>query len=99
VKFVEKKLVFPLLAKPCMGRSISTPNLKILRYTKQPKKLRKPKFRFAEHSSPENASPDNFSLEDSLPEDSSLEKKFPGVGRFFAGVFFARNIICRIILR
>jgi hypothetical protein len=46
--------------------------------------------RFAKHSSPDNSSP-----EDSSPEDSLLEIFFPGGGRFFAGVFFARLILRR----
>jgi hypothetical protein len=35
----------------------------------------------------------------SLPEDSSLEKKIPLGGKFFAGVFFVRIILRGIILR
>jgi hypothetical protein len=38
--------------------------------------------------------PDNSSL-----EDSSLGKKIPGGGKFFAGTFFARLILRQIILR
>jgi hypothetical protein len=49
---------------------------------------------FAEYSSPEYVLPDISS-----PEDSSLEKKLPGGGSFFAGVFFARMLLRRIILR
>jgi hypothetical protein len=40
-----------------------------------------------------DSSPDNYS-----PEDSSLEKLFPGGGKFFARAFFARMILHRIIL-
>jgi hypothetical protein len=38
--------------------------------------------------------PDNI-----LPENSSLEKKFSGGGKFFAGAFFAWMISRRLILR
>jgi hypothetical protein len=38
--------------------------------------------------------PDNFP-----PENSSLEKKIPGGGKFFAGAFFAGAFSARMILR
>jgi hypothetical protein len=37
--------------------------------------------------------------DDSSPENSSLEKKFPGGGKFFAGKFFTRMILRRKLLR
>jgi hypothetical protein len=57
--------------------------------------LKKPKVRYSSQSKwfVEHSSPDNSSL-----EDSSLENLFPGGGRFFAGVFFARIILRRRIL-
>jgi hypothetical protein len=44
-------------------------------------------------------SDDSWPPDYSTPEHSSLEKKIPGGGKFFVGVFFAWMILRRSILR